>query len=346
VSDLVTIDGSVGEGGGQIIRSALALSLVTGRPFRIERIRARRKKPGLLRQHLTAVHAAATVGGARVSGAELGSSSIGFEPAEVKGGDYRWNIGTAGSTTLVLQSVLPALLCAREPSRLTIEGGTHNPQAPPFEFLSKAFLPLLRRMGASVELTLEAHGFYPAGGGRFSATIQPSALRPVALLDGGAQHVRARALVASLPQNIAERELAVVRERLGIDRAACRIETVESAGPGNVLIIEIDSGSAIDIVAGFGARGVSAETVAAGACDEVQAQLAAGVPVGVHLADQLLLPMALAGGGAFRTLEPTMHTRTNADVIRYFMDVPIGFDREHDGVYRVRVGSALQGSQQ
>src|SRR5262245_2007058 len=162
--DWITIDGSAGEGGGQILRTALALSLVTARPFRIERIRAGRPKPGLLRQHLTAVQAAAKVGAARISGAEVGSLELTFEPTGLRGGAYDFAVGTAGSATLVLQTLLPALLRAREPSQLTIEGGTHNPYAPPFDFLARTFLPVLRRMGAAIEARLEAPGFYPAGG--------------------------------------------------------------------------------------------------------------------------------------------------------------------------------------
>ncbi len=345
MTDRITIDGSAGEGGGQILRTALALSLVTGRPFRIEEIRAGRKKPGLLRQHLTAVHAATAMSGARVSGADLGSRVLSFEPSQVRGGEYRLAVGTAGSATLVLQAVLPALLTAREASRLTLEGGTHNPHAPPFDFLAKTFLPILRRMGASVEVSLEAYGFYPAGGGRFTAVIEPCAkLGRLSLLERGEPRVHARAIVASLSENIARRELSIVRERLGLERAFCRAQTVDdSIGPGNVLMIVIDCDSVSEVVTGFGVKGVSAESVASDACDEVQAYLAAGVPVGVHLADQLLIPMALAGGGTFRSLKPTAHAITNADVIGRFLDVPIAIEHERDEVYVVRVGSAVEG---
>jgi RNA 3'-terminal phosphate cyclase (ATP) len=344
MTDWITIDGAQGEGGGQILRTALALSLVTSRPFRIERIRAGRKKPGLLRQHLTAVHAAAAVGGARVSGADLGSCVLSFEPAHVRGGEYHLAVGTAGSATLVLQAVLPALLTARESSRLTLEGGTHNPNAPPFDFLAKTFLPILRRMGAAVEVSLETYGFYPAGGGRFATRIEPSKLGGLSLLDRGETRVHARAIVASLSENIARRELSVVRERLGLERPFCRAETVDaSVGPGNVLMIMIDGDSISEVVTGFGVKGVSAEKVASDACDEVQAYLAAGVPVGIHLADQLLIPMAMAGGGRFRSLTPTAHTMTNADVIRRFLGVPITIEHERDDVYMVTVGSAAEG---
>src|SRR6266540_5918781 len=262
MTDRITIDGSEGEGGGQILRTALALSLVTGRPFRIEEIRAGRKKPGLLRQHLTAVHAATAMSGARVSGADLGSRVLSFEPSQVRGGEYRLAVGTAGSATLVLQAVLPALLTAREASRLTLEGGTHNPHAPPFDFLAKTFLPILRRMGASVEVTLETYGFYPAGVGRFTAAIEPCAkLGRLSLLERGETRLHARAIVASLSENIARRELSIVRERLGLERAFCRAQTVDdSIGPGNVLMIVIDCDSVSEVVTGFGVKGVSAES--------------------------------------------------------------------------------------
>lgn len=341
MTDGITIDGSEGEGGGQILRTALALSLVTGRPFRIDGIRAGRRKPGLMRQHLTAVQGAAQVSGARVSGGDLGSRTLSFEPSQVRSGEYRLAVGTAGSATLVLQTVLPALLLAREPSRLTLEGGTHNPYAPPFDFLARTFLPMLRRMGASVEARLETYGFYPAGGGRFTVTIEPSAaLGKLSLLERGDTRIDARAIVASLSDSIATRELRIVRERLNLAREQCRVESIDSSiGPGNILVIAIESETVTEVVTGFGERGVSAEKVASDACDEAQAYLAAGVPVGIHLADQLLIPMALAGGGTFRTLTPTRHTVTNADVIRRFLDVPIAVEAEGDGIHRVSVGS-------
>ena len=344
MTDLIAIDGSAGEGGGQILRTALALSLVTGRPFRIEGIRAGRKKPGLLRQHLTAVYAAAAVSGARASGGELGSRTLSFEPSQVHGGEYSLAVGTAGSATLVFQTIFPALLLARKPSRLTLEGGTHNPYAPPFDFLAKTFLPLIRRMGASVDVRLETYGFYPAGGGRFSVDIEPcSTLGEIALSDRGASRVHARALVASLSENIAKRELSVVRERLGVDRSMCRADSIDSSvGPGNVLMIVIEGDSLVEVVTGFGVKGVSAEKVASDACDEAERYLRASVPVGVHLADQLLIPMVLGRGGSFRTLEPTAHTLTNAEVIRQFLDVSISIEQESGDVYRITVGTGNQ----
>src|SRR5688572_18364502 len=162
---MISIDGSEGEGGGQILRSSLALAIVTQQAVRISKIRAKRDKPGLLRQHLTAVNAAATICDAELTGAELKSREITFRPRALKPGDYRFDIGTAGSSTLVLQTVLPPLMTASAPSRVVITGGTNNPKAPPYEFVARAFLPILRRMGASIEIELATYGFYPAGGG-------------------------------------------------------------------------------------------------------------------------------------------------------------------------------------
>ena len=340
MSNWVTIDGSEGEGGGQLLRTALSLSLVTSTAFRIERIRAGRKKPGLLRQHLTAVHAAAQVSRARVSGAELGSHSLSFEPAEIQAGEYEFAVGTAGSATLVFQTLLPALLHVRAPSRVTIEGGTHNPAAPPFDFLAGTFLPILGRMGASVTASLERCGFYPAGGGRITFEVAAcQALQHLALLHRGSTHVRARGLVASLPESIAKRELGIVRERLGLERHQCRVESVEECvGPGNVLLIVIEGEPITEIVTGFGIKGVSAEKVASDACDEAERYLKSDVPVGSHLADQLLIPMALARGGSFRTLSPSGHTRTNAGVIRRFLDVPIAIEAEAEDTFRITIG--------
>src|SRR5712672_1838180 len=184
---MILIDGSEGEGGGQILRTSLALSLVTQQPFRMERIRAKRLKPGLLRQHLTAVEAAKTVGCAEVTGAALTSQTLEFHPGPVTPGNYRFAVGTAGSATLVFQTILPALLTAPSLSTLTLEGGTHNPLAPPFDFLARSFMPLIRRMGPAVKLELRAPGFYPAGGGRFHARVEPlKHLNRIRLLERGA----------------------------------------------------------------------------------------------------------------------------------------------------------------
>jgi RNA 3'-terminal phosphate cyclase (ATP) len=325
---MLTIDGSQGEGGGQILRTSLSLSLVTGTPFRIERIRAGRAKPGLLRQHLTAVTAAAEIGRAELEGAAPGSRELLFRPGRVEPGKYRFAIGTAGSACLILQTVLPPLLLAGGPSAVVLEGGTHNPGAPPFDFVARAFLPCLAAMGAEVRAVLDRPGFYPAGGGQMTVAIEPVvALRPIALLERGAiRRRRARAVVANLPQGIARRELRVVKEKLGWaedDLEAVALGGDAARGPGNVLMLELESEHVTELVTGFGEPNVRAEAVAQRAIDDVRDYLTAGVPVGPYLADQLLVPLALAGGGSFRTGPLSRHAATNVAVIRDFLGIRI-----------------------
>jgi RNA 3'-terminal phosphate cyclase (ATP) len=334
------IDGSEGEGGGQILRTSLALSAVTGEPVTLERIRARRAKPGLRNQHLTAVDAVAQVCGATVEGAALGSQRIVFRPGRPRAGTYRFSIGTAGSTGLVLQAVLPVLLAARGPSAVALEGGTHNMMAPPYDFLEHVFFAALRRMGVSVSAVLERPGFYPAGGGRFRVEVAPPGhLTPLELLERGAPRARwARALVARLPRHIGERELAVVGDSLGWPEKDLTLEERDDApGPGNALLLGVDFDGGRELVTGFGRRGVPAEQVAAEAVAELREYLAGDVPVGRHLADQLLVPLALAGRGAFRTLPLTLHALTNMTVIEKLLPVRFGVTEEAGGAVRVEV---------
>jgi RNA 3'-terminal phosphate cyclase (ATP) len=317
---LKEIDGSKGEGGGQILRSSLALSLATGTPIRVTNIRAGRERPGLLRQHLTAVRAAAAVGEAEVEGVAMGSKEITFRPKAVRPGEYTFAVGTAGSAGLVLQTVLIPLCLAGGPSTLTLEGGTHNPAAPPFDFLAKAYLPLLARMGFRAEAQLERHGFYPAGGGRFTVRIEPAGeLRPLELLERGEVRVRrGRVLNARLPEGIAERERAVLLKGTGWAPDSVGIENVESIGPGNAVLIEAECDALTEVFSYFGEYGVRAEAIADHVVKDYRHWLAAGVPVGRHLADQLLLPMALGRGGSFHTLPPSSHTTTNMGLLREF----------------------------
>jgi RNA 3'-terminal phosphate cyclase (ATP) len=339
---MITIDGSFGEGGGQIIRSSCALSLISGRPFRIFNVRARRDKPGLQRQHLTAVMAAAEIGGANVDGARVGSGEFTFVPGPIKHGEYVFKIGTAGSTTLVLQTVLPPLMTATGPSRITLEGGTHNVHAPPFEFLQKTFLPLINRMGVRVSIRLERYGFYPPGGGRLQVLIEPGTeRRGLNLIERGAlRGQRARALVVNLPQSIAARELNVIKEKLGWSDEELQLETSDNAfSPGNVVTLEIESEQLTEIFTGVGERGVRAEVVAERAVEEAMKYLEAGAPVGEHLADQLLVPLAISGGGSYITGQPSLHTTTNIEVIKKFLGVEIKVTPESERTWKITVSS-------
>ena len=326
---MIVIDGSHGEGGGQVLRTSLALSLITGSPFRIDNIRAKRRSPGLLRQHLTAVNAAGEVGGASMDGASIGSTSLTFVPQSIRAGAYAFAIGTAGSTMLVLQTILLPLALAGEESTIEIEGGTHNPAAPPCDFLQLAFLPLLRRMGAAVDLELVRPGFYPAGGGKIRARIAPAKrLARLELQSRGAIVSRcARAVVANLPYAIAQREVQTVARELGWGEECLQAHTLSgSIGPGNAVSVIVESEHVTDVFTAFGERGVPAERVAQKAAVQAKRYLDSDAAVGEHLADQLLLPMAVGEGGTFTTTPLTGHSTTNIEVIRKFVDVAIEVD--------------------
>jgi RNA 3'-terminal phosphate cyclase (ATP) len=229
---------------------------------------------------------------------------------------------------LVLQTVLLPLLMAPGASRIIISGGTHNPAAPPYQFIEKSFLPVLRQMGGDVELSLLNYGFMPAGGGKVMAVTTPGdGLRRIDLGERGARlDLFAEAYFANLPLDVAERELAQVGARLSLPQAAMKVREVNSIGPGNMLAVTARFEHVTEVVAAFGRRGVKAEDVADEVAERTTAYLDSGVAVGPHLADQLLLPMALAGGGSFTTVEPTAHTMTNASIIEKFLDIDISFE--------------------
>lgn len=331
--DAILIDGTRGEGGGQILRTSLALSMITGRPVVLERIRGRRKKPGLMRQHLTGVLAAAEVCGAEVVGATLRSDRLRFVPGPIRSGTWRFSVGTAGSTALVLQTLLPALLCADGPSEVIIEGGTHAMAAPTFHFLQRSFAPALARFGGRLELELLRWGFYPAGGGAIRARVEPEQWRPARLVErGGLERIHAVAVVSNLPVRIAWDEVRTMEAAL--EGVTNEIVEAASPGPGNVVWVEIEAVSGTTIVTGHGRRGVPARRVAKEVAREAARVLRADVPVGEHLADQLLIPMALARGGELLSLPASLHTTTNLEVIQAFL--PVRFTtREHGR--RVRI---------
>lgn len=334
------IDGARGEGGGQVLRTALSLSLVTGVPIRVENIRAGRHKGGLLRQHLACVRAAATLSDAEVRGDELGSTTLELHPRRVRGGRaYTFSIGSAGSTLLLLQTVLPALLSAEAPAEVLLEGGTHNPLAPTYEFVERAYLPLLRRMGADVESTLEHPGFAPAGGGRVRLRVAPSQLRPLSLLTRGALvSTTATALVSALPGDVAERELARVAKRLHAQAPACHHRTVAGPhAPGNVLTVELEFEQVTEVFTVLGERGLPAEAVADRACAAARAFLESEAAVGEYLADQLVLPLALAGGGEFVAADLSSHAETQVDLVPEFLDVRVSRRPVGAGLVQVEV---------
>jgi RNA 3'-terminal phosphate cyclase (ATP) len=337
---MLEIDGSTGEGGGQVLRTALALSLVTGKPFRITKIRAGRARGGLMRQHLTCVEAACAIGGIVSESPAVGATELTFTPGKVTGGDYRFAVGTAGSTSLVLQTVLAPLLLAPAPSHVVVEGGTHNKHAPPYDFIERVFLPVVGQMGPKLSAKLVKPGFYPAGGGRIDIQIDPvSTLKPIHLRDRGKlMGVEARAIVAGLPEDIAVRELDSVASVLSWPEESRRIEQLpERVGPGNILILQATFENVVEISSGFGQFGVPAQAVGEKAAKRMAGYLDSKAVAGPYLADQLLLPMALAGGGSFTTVKPSQHTRTAADIISMFLGVFISIEEQDGGEHLVTI---------
>ncbi|WP_422506404.1 RNA 3'-terminal phosphate cyclase [Stenotrophomonas sp. GZD-301] len=335
--DMIDIDGS--QGGGQLLRSALTLSLCTGIGFNIRDIRARRRRPGLMRQHLTAVNAAARVGNACTHGAEIGATTLRFEPGPVCAGEYQFATGSAGSATLVLQTVLPALWQAGAPSRLRLEGGTHNPLAPSADFIADSYLPALAKMGVQATLQLQQYGFHPAGGGVLDVEVAPcTTLRTCDFNHRGAlASVEAKVLMSGLSSGIGLRELQVLADRLGVDPDPRHVHSVRPAlGPGNVALVHVRHAGHVEVFSGHGERGLSAEQVGARLAGQVRQYLEGAGCVGEHLSDQLLLPMALAGGGTFTTRVISDHLRSNARLIESFL--PVAFDwQPHEGGWKVTV---------
>jgi RNA 3'-terminal phosphate cyclase (ATP) len=341
---MITIEGSEGEGGGQVLRYAAALSLLTGEPFTITDIRGGRAKPGLMRQHVTALEAAALIGGAECSGLGVGSTELTFRPGRVVPGEYHFAIGTAGSTALVVQTVLVPLMLADEPSRLVIEGGTHAASAPPFEFLAHTLLPVLERMGPRLSVKLDRHGFYPRGGGQIVVDIAPAPLAPIACTARGAFKAgKVEALIAGIPFDIAERELKSARKVLRDwpEEAFAPVQLPAALGPGNALLITAECEHVTEVMSAFGQIGVPAERLATTAAKRMAGYLASGAFAGPYLQDQLLLPFAMAGDGVFTTVKLSEHTRTAAALIARFTGRSFTFDEGADGLWTVGMDKRL-----
>jgi RNA 3'-terminal phosphate cyclase (ATP) len=290
------------------------------------------------RQHLTAAKAAAEICFGELVSADLGSRNLRFQPGEVRAGEFHFAVGTAGSPGLVFQTILPALLCASGTSRLTLEGGMHNPSAPPFEFPRDAFAPRMADMGAGLTLEIERAGFYPAGGGLWTADITPCVvLQPVEWTERGelVSH-QAVATLARLARGIGDRECnAFVRAMGWQDGSETVRELPSEQGPGNLLQACLCYANAMEVLTAYGERGVPAERVARGLVKDTRRFITSGACVGEYLADQLLLPMAMAGSGAFSTVKPSRHTLTNIAVIEAFQ--PVHFELQRLGRDQVGV---------
>ncbi|HEY6008490.1 MAG TPA: RNA 3'-terminal phosphate cyclase [Geobacteraceae bacterium] len=324
---MLEIDGSYGEGGGQILRTALAFSCLTNKPCRIVNIRRGRRKSGLMPQHLAAVRAAASISGAAVQGDEPGSTRIIFIPEGVRGGEFEFHIGTAGSVTLLLQTLIPPLLLADRPSRVTLTGGTHVPFSPSFHYLAGVFVPVLRRLGGEVRLTINSYGFYPRGGGSVCAEILPTrGMRPLTLASPGmVRRIIGCSAVGNLPLGIAERQRAAARATLaewsGDSWPSAHIELLHVPGPGQGTFVFIQA-ETDTVPAGFtslGARGKRAETVGSEAAQELCVHLSTGAALDPHLADQIVPFLALCPEeSSFTTSRITRHLLTNLWVINLF----------------------------
>lgn len=329
---MIEIDGSYGEGGGSIVRMATAFSAIARKPFKIYKIRANRPKPGLAAQHLKAVETVARLSDAKTKGLRIGAMEFEFYPGETRGGEFRVDIGTAGSITLVLQCVMPVAINARELISLTISGGTDVAWSPPVDYLRYVTLPVLREMGYKGEIELIKRGYYPRGGGLIRAAISPSHLKQLELQTGKKDKIEGISHCANLPEHISERQAKSASKALesaGL-KQDIRIEAsrATSTGSGITLWSYGIGGSAL------GERGKSAEKVGEEAALALLAELNSKAIVDIYLADQLIPYIALSGG-SYTTRELSMHTRTNIWVGEKFLDMKIEAKKDEKGLFYV-----------
>ena len=339
---MIEIDGSYGEGGGQILRTALAFSTILKIPIRVKNIRANRKNPGLGNQHLAAANALARISGATIEGNKIGSQRMTFIPKEVRPGGYEFRIETAGSVTLLLQTIFLPLCLAPGDSTLTLVGGTHVPWSPPFHYLSEVFLPGLSPMGVSADALIEKWGFYPKGGGLVRLEIsQVNGLKPISLVERGSlKKIRGISAIANLPKHVAERQKEQALERIQrevkIDPEIAILSDAPSVGQGSFLFLSAEYEGIVVGFSSLGARGKPAEKVADEAVDFLKNYLESDGCVDPHLADQLVPFMALAKGhSSLTTTQMTEHLLTNLWVVAQFMETKIQTQGELGGPGRV-----------
>jgi len=345
--ETVFVDGSMGEGGGQILRTSLALACITGRNLHIENIRAARRKPGLAKQHLSCVRAACEICGGQCKGTAIGSQVLDFQPGPIRSGDFSFDIGSAGSASLVIQTILPALFLAENPSTVTVTGGTHNPWAPPFDFLAETFLPAIKTAGFDADCKLEKYGFFPAGGGKITLDVKPrqeNLNRAINLCEPAEQiQIHVRIYTAKLPAHIAQRQKKLLlQNRLKFQNIE-HIEVTDSDGPGNCIMIRLvaasggslkaegfgDGGPRTTVFTAFGQKGKPSEKVVGEVVSLAEDFLPSGAAVDRFSADQLLIYMAISKAGCYTTNELTNHLTTNVETIKKFL--PVNFKVEYKG---------------
>ena len=327
------LDGSYGEGGGQILRTAVALSAVTGKPVEIENIRKGRPKPGLSAQHVKAVEELARICEADVRGCRLKSTRLSFEPGKIKGGTFVVDIGTAGSISLFLQCLMPALMHA--PIRIRITGGTDVQWSPSIDYMRFVTLGALKKMGYECELKVIQRGYYPRGGGCVEAIINPACLMNTSFEKNPCTLIEGISHSSGLPSHVAERQAASAQKLLLKNGYASRISTevnnYPSTGSGITLWCGNAGGTAL------GRPGLKAEKVGENAADAILTELRSGAGVDEYLSDQLIPYIALAGGGSLTTRIISMHTKTNIWVTEQFLPVKFKIEESETGLFRVWV---------
>jgi RNA 3'-terminal phosphate cyclase (ATP) len=344
--ETVFVDGSMGEGGGQILRTSLALACITGRNLHIENIRAARRKPGLAKQHLSCVRAASQICGGQCKGAAIGSQVLDFQPGPIRSGNFTFDIGSAGSATLVIQTILPALFLADKPSTVTVTGGTHNPWAPPFDFLAETFLPAIKTAGFDADCKLVKHGFYPAGGGKIALNVRPRQEKSNLSIDFCQPtdniQIHARIYTAKLPAHIAQRQKKLLLQSKLKFRNIEHIEVTDSDGPGNCIMIRLVAASSeawgwlggTTVFTAFGQKGKPSEKVVGEVASLAGDFLPSNAAIDRFSADQLLIYMAISKSGSFTTNNLTNHLTTNIDTIKKFLPVNFRLDHRNE-IHRV-----------
>ena len=340
----LTLDGAYGEGGGQLLRTAVALAAITGRAITIENVRAKRPKPGLAPQHVAAVAAVAALCSAHVDGLAPRSTNLAFAPGRLSGGEFRFDVGTAGSVTLVMQALLPVLIACGEPCTATLCGGTDVRGAPPLDYFLYVTLALLARIGARATLAIRRRGYYPRGGGEVTLSVLPSQLRPLSFLEPGTiRRIGGAAHVAAIDVNIARRMRdAFVAEFAAPAGVDSRIDVIplapdQAVGAGGAFVAWVEAEHTVLGAGRVAERGVRAEAIGSAVAAELRADLAVDACLDIHAADQMLIYLALAGGGSFATREVTSHAQTAIWLLEQFL--PVRFQCVADG-RRVRVTGA------